>query len=151
MHDEWGTSRTNYTKEHAAVSGHVRTMLNQADENEFIGQLLAWQQLSLEELLETPAVLALVDIEDGIGVRFEPVGLPKSHDQAIKHREGVPTFFLSLHDKVILLLGDYLSKSMHLLPQNKYGVPKDIVDCVNYAVIHKMSRQRLLPEEVIVI
>ena len=39
---------------------------------------------------------------------------------------------------------------MHLLPQNEDRVAEDVVDGVNCAVIHKMSRQRLLPEEVIV-
>ena len=40
---------------------------------------------------------------------------------------------------------------MHLLPQNENGVAEDIVDGVNGAVIDKVSGQRLLPEEVIVI
>ena len=40
---------------------------------------------------------------------------------------------------------------MHLLPQNEYWVTEDEVYCVNRAVIHEMSRQRPLPEEVIVI
>jgi hypothetical protein len=59
VHDEWGTSRTNHTKEHAAVSDHDRNILNQADENEFIGEPLSWEQFSLEEPLETLAVLAI--------------------------------------------------------------------------------------------
>ena len=101
------------------MSGHDLTVLDHADENEFIAQLLEWQQFSLEEPLETIAILALLEIEDGIGIRLEPVGLPKSHDQLVEHREGVPTLFLALHDQVILLLGDYLSKTMHLLPQNE--------------------------------
>ena len=41
------------------MSDHVRTILNQADENEFIGELLSWEQFSLEEPLETLAVLAI--------------------------------------------------------------------------------------------
>jgi hypothetical protein len=104
MHDEGGASRTNHTKEHAAVSDHDRTVLNQADENELIGELLSWEQFPLEELLEAPAVLALVEIEDGLGIRLESIGLPKSHDQLVEHREGVPTLFLALHDQFILLL-----------------------------------------------
>ena len=133
------------------MSDHDRTVLNQADENEFIGELLSWEQFSLEELLETPAVLALVYIENGIGIWLEPVGLPKSHDQLVEHREGVPTLFLALHDQVILLFGDYFSKTMHLLPQNEEGMAEDKVDGVNGAVIHEVSGQGLLPEEVMVI
>ncbi len=86
------------------MSDHDRNILNQADENEFIGELLSWEQFSLEEPLETLAVLALVYIENSIGIRLEPVGLPKSHDQLVEHREGVPTLFLALHDQFILLL-----------------------------------------------
>ena len=40
---------------------------------------------------------------------------------------------------------------MHLLPQDEYRVAKQIVDRVNRAVIHEVGRERLLPEEVIVI
>ena len=40
---------------------------------------------------------------------------------------------------------------MHLLPQNEEGMAEDKVDGVNGAVIHEVSGQRLLPEEVIVI
>ena len=63
MHNERGTSRTDYTKENAAVSDHALTVLLIADENEFIGELLSRQQFPLEELLETPAILAIIDIE----------------------------------------------------------------------------------------
>ena len=67
------------------MSDHDRTILNKTDENEFIGELLSREQFPLEELLEGLAVLALVEIERGIGIRVEPVGLPKSHDQLVKH------------------------------------------------------------------
>jgi hypothetical protein len=59
--------------------------LNKADENKLIGEHLSWEQFPLEELLEGLAVLALVEIERGIGIRVEPVGLPKSHDQLVEH------------------------------------------------------------------
>ena len=85
MHNEWGTSRTDHTKEDATVSDHRLTILNHADENEFIRGLISWQQFSIEELLEAPPILTLIQIEDGLGICLEPVSLPKSHDQAIKH------------------------------------------------------------------
>ena len=67
------------------MSGHDLTVLDHANEKEFIGQLIKRQQLSLEELLETPAFLALVNIKDSIGIRLELVGLLKSHDQLVEH------------------------------------------------------------------
>lgn len=45
------------------MSDHALTVLLIADENEFIGELLSRQQFPLEELLETPAILAIIDIE----------------------------------------------------------------------------------------
>ena len=40
---------------------------------------------------------------------------------------------------------------MHLLPQNEDRVAEDVVDGVNGAVVHEVSGQRLIPEEVMVI
>ena len=151
MHDEWSTSRTDDTKENAAVSDHLPSILLQAYENKFIGALLHREQLVMEELPEAPAILSISDIEDGQRIRLKPVGLPKSNNDLIDDREGIATRSLALHDEVILLLGDDLGESMHLLPQNEYWVTEDEVYCVNRAVIHEMSRQRPLPEEVIVI
>ena len=149
MHYKRSPSRTNHSKEDAAVSGHDLTVLNHAHENEFIGELLSWQQFSLEELLETPTILALVYFKDGLGICLQPVGLPAFDDQAIEHGEGVATSPLALHDPLILLLRGHLRESMHLLPQHEYWVAEHIVDGVNGAVVHKMSRQWLLPEEVV--
>ena len=85
MHDERRTSRTDHTKEDATVSDHRLTILNHADENEFIGSLISWQQFSLEELLEGPPILALINIEDCFGIWLEPIRLPSFHDKIVEH------------------------------------------------------------------
>ena len=72
------------------------------------------------ELSEAPAILAFIHIEYGQRIRLKPVGLPRTHNDLIDDREGIATRSLALHDEVILLLGDDLGESMHLLPQNEY-------------------------------
>ena len=67
------------------MSDHPLAFLNHANENEFIGALICWEQLPLEVILEGHTILAVSNIEDRLGVWLQPVGLPKSHDEVIEH------------------------------------------------------------------